>query len=196
MRELGSGLRSKRSGGLVTPGERLGVIEEFHAGKGTYTEKGVIYSKTTGEAIIDMDRKEVSVRPVTRIPTVPRKGNIVVGEVLQVQDKMATVRLLKVNGEKLNRPYTAILHISYVTRGFLKNLHDALRPGDLIRARVVGDENLPYQLTTADRELGVIKAFCSFCGAPLNYNRRRRMLECPRCRKVEKRKVSEGYDLL
>jgi len=189
-------LEGKRDKGFVTPGEKLGVIEEFHAGKGTYVEGGVIYSKATGKATVDLQRKEVRVEPLTRVPTVPRKGSIIIGEVLQVQDKMATVKILKIDGEKLTRPYTAILHVSFATKGFLKNLQDALRPGDLIRARIIGDENLPYQLTTAGRDLGVIKAFCTCCGAPLNYNRRKRVLECPHCRRTERRKVGEGYDVV
>ncbi|RLI15067.1 MAG: RNA-binding protein [Candidatus Hecatellales archaeon] len=189
-------LKVKRGQDLVTPGDRLGVIEEFQAGRGTYTEKGVIYSRTLGKVVIDLKRKRISVQPKTRVPPIPRKGSIIIGEVQQVQDKMATVKVLSINGEKLNRPYTAIIHVSYAVRGFLKSLHDAFRPGDLIKASIIGVENLPYQLTTAGRNLGVIKAYCTRCGGSLTYRKNRKILECEKCGKTERRKVSEEYDVI
>jgi exosome complex component CSL4 len=193
---LSGKLKAKREHELVTPGDRLGVIEEFQAGRGTYTEKGVIYSRTLGKVVIDLERKKISVQPKTRVPSIPRKGSIIIGEVQQVQDKMATIKVLSINGEKLNRPYTAILHVSYAVRGFLKSLHDAFRPGDLIKASIIGVENLPYQLTTAGRSLGVIKAYCTSCGGPLTYRKNRKILECEKCGKTERRKVSEEYDVI
>ena len=189
-------LKVKRGQDLVTPGDRLGVIEEFQAGRGTYTEKGVIYSRTLGKVVIDLKRKRISVQPKTRVPPIPRKGSIIIGEVQQVQDKMATVKVLSINCEKLNRPYTAIIHVSYAVRGFLKSLHDAFRPGDLIKASIIGVENLPYQLTTASRNLGVIKAYCTRCGGSLTYRKNRKILECEKCGKTERRKVSEEYDVI
>ena len=189
-------LKVKRGQELVTPGDRLGVIEEFQAGRGTYTEKGVIYSRALGKVVIDLERKKISVQPKTRIPSTPRKGATIIGEVQQVQDKMATVKVLSINGEKLNRPYTAIIHVSYAVRGFLKSLHDAFRPGDLIKASIIGVENMPYQLTTAGRSLGVIKAYCTSCGGPLTYRKNRKILECEKCGKTERRKISEEYDVI
>jgi len=186
-------MRAKRNLDLVTPGERLGVIEEFQAGGGTYVEKGVIYSRALGKVIVDLERKRISVQPKTRIPPLLRKGVQILGEVQQVQDKMATIKVLSINGEKLSRPYTAVLHISYAVRGFLRSLYDALRPGDLVKAMVIGDENLPCQLTTIGRRLGVVRAYCTRCGSPLTYNRGRKILECRECGKTERRKVSEDY---
>lgn len=186
-------LKTKRNYELVAPGDRLGVIEEFQAGRGTYIDKGVIYSRILGKAVVDLERKKIIVQPKTRVPSIPRKGAIILGEVQQVQDKMATIKMLSINGEKLNRPYTAILHISYAVRGFLKSLQNAIRPGDLVKASIIGDENLPYQLTTAGRSFGVVKAYCTGCGAPLTYNKDKKILECEKCGRSERRKMSEDY---
>ena len=38
----------RKSGLFVVPGDRLGVIEEFTSGPGTYIEDGIIHSKITG----------------------------------------------------------------------------------------------------------------------------------------------------
>ena len=43
----------QKSGQLVLPGERLGVIEEFIPNSGTYTKDGIIYSKIVGTALME-----------------------------------------------------------------------------------------------------------------------------------------------
>ncbi|MEM3737007.1 MAG: exosome complex RNA-binding protein Csl4 [Candidatus Bathyarchaeia archaeon] len=182
---------SKRHGQFVSPGDKLGVIEEFVPGVGTYVMQNTIYSQLTGQVVLNIESREIRVTPKTKSPTIPRKGIIVVGEVLQTQDKVASVRIFKIGETYLNKPFNAILHISYASRYFTKSLQSAFRPGDIVRAMVLGDENLPYQLTTSDADLGVLQAFCSRCGAPLNLNRRQ--LVCSRCGNTEYRKISERY---
>ena len=49
----------RKSGQFVVPGERLGVIEEFTPSSGTYVQEGVIYSKVTGHALLDLPNKRV-----------------------------------------------------------------------------------------------------------------------------------------
>lgn len=181
----------KRHGQFVSPGDKLGVVEEFVPGHGTYVQQHTIHSQVTGQAVLDAESREIKVLPKTKLPTIPRRGGIIVGEVLQTQDKVASVRIFKIGRVHRNKPFSAIIHVSFVSRYFTKSLQDAFRPGDIIRAKVLGDENLPYQLTTSDMDLGVIQAYCSKCGAPLDLNRRQ--LVCPRCRNIEQRKISEKY---
>ena len=54
----------RRSGKFVIPGEKLGVIEEFMPGPGTYVHNGTIYSKITGRTLVDVLNKKISVYPV------------------------------------------------------------------------------------------------------------------------------------
>jgi exosome complex component CSL4 len=177
---------------FVTPGEKIGVIEEFQPGEGTYTKNGIIYAENLGKVSVDLKKRKISVISEAKVH-VPVKGDIVLGEVQQVQDKIATIKIFKVNEVELRRSYTAILHVSFATKNFLKTLYDALRPGDMIRARIIGDENLPYQLTMTDKDLGVIVAYCTFCGKPLKYDRRAKKLVCTKCRRAERRKLSSMY---
>ena len=44
----------QKSGHLVLPGERLGVIEEFIPDSGTYVKDGVIFSKIVGRSLMDL----------------------------------------------------------------------------------------------------------------------------------------------
>ena len=65
------------SGDQVTPGEPLGVIEEFVPGHGTYEENGNIYSTIAGTVVVDKDELEISVKQQTRPMYAPQVGDIV-----------------------------------------------------------------------------------------------------------------------
>lgn len=175
----------------VLPGDKLGVVEQFLPGAGTYEQEGTIYSNFTGTAKIDLRNKRVTVVPTTRIPELPREGTTVLASVTHTQEKMATVSIWKINGKSLQNPFTAILHISSSSPRYERNMSDVCKAGDIIRARVIDMTNRIPQLTTAGRGLGVVKAFCSRCGGVLDFTTRR--LECPSCGNVERRRLAEDY---
>ena len=175
----------------VLPGDKLGVIEQFLSGAGTYEQEGTIYANFTGNARIDLKNKRVTVVPTTRIPDLPKEGAEVIASVIHAQEKMATVNLWKINGKSLQNPFTAILHISSSSPRYERNMSDVCKAGDILRARVIDMTNRIPQLTTAGRGLGVVKAFCSKCGAVLEFTNRR--LQCPSCGNIERRRLAEDY---
>ncbi len=189
MQRKGRGrLRLKR---LVLPGEKIGVIEEFLLGEGTYEEEGVIRSQVLGEARLDLERKLAVVRPRTRTPIFPREGSKVVGEVGEVKRQTASVDIFKVDNRLITTPFTGIIHISSVSRGYTRYMSQVVRSGDIVRARVINTKNRIIQLSIMEPEYGVVYAFCSKCGALLELKRTR--LSCPNCGRVERRKVSRLY---
>lgn len=175
----------------VLPGDKLGVIEEFLPGVGTYEQDGTIYANFTGLAKIDTKNKRVSVVPSTRTPDLPKEGATVLASATHTQEKMATVSIWKIDGKMLQNPFTAILHISSSSPRYERNMSDVCKAGDIIRARVIDMTNRIPQLTTAGRGLGVVKAFCSKCGAVLNFTNRR--LQCSSCGNIERRRLAEDY---
>lgn len=172
-------------------GDRLGVVEEFIPGPGTYEQEGTIYANFTGTARIDTRNKRVTVVPITRIPVLPKEGTTVLASVTHAQEKMATVSIWKIDGRTLQNPFTAILHISSSSPRFERNMSDVCKAGDILRARVIDTTNRIPQLTTAGRGLGVVKAFCSKCGAVLTIMNRR--LQCSSCGNIERRRLAEDY---
>ncbi|OYT46136.1 hypothetical protein B6U84_01030 [Candidatus Bathyarchaeota archaeon ex4484_40] len=76
----------RKSGEFVTPGEKLGVIEEFIPDFGTYVNEGSVRSKVVGSLLLDLTNRKVSVYPLTRRPSIPRVGSLVIGTVVGVQD--------------------------------------------------------------------------------------------------------------
>ncbi|KPV61476.1 MAG: Exosome complex component Csl4 [Candidatus Bathyarchaeota archaeon BA1] len=181
----------RESGQIVVPGDRLGVIEEFIPGPGTYVEHGAIHSKFTGYILLDMPDRRVSVYPLTHALGTPRVGSIVIGQVMDVQSKTATLRISKVGKRLTSGFFTCILHISDVGPGYVESMFDVVKTGDIMRAKVVSDKNRIYHLSTAEKDLGVIYAFCSQCGNMLTSKGRR--MECTKCGKIENRRTASDY---
>lgn len=181
----------QKSGHLVLPGERIGVIEEFTPNSRTYVKDGVIYSKVVGRALIDLLNKKVSVYPLMRRVSVPRVSTIVLGQVSSTQAENATVRIFKIGQRKLSGTFTGILHISNVQRRYVESMHDVCKVGDIVRAEVISEKNQVYHLSTDDKGLGVVYAFCSQCGRLLEP--KRNGMQCRACGKIEKRKIASDY---
>lgn len=184
-------MTERESGKFVLPGERLGVIEEFVPDAGTYVKDGVIYSKVVGRTLLDFLNKRVSVYPLVRGVSVPKVGSIVLGQVLVVQSESAVVRIFKVGNKRLSGFFSGFLHISNVQQKFVESMFDVCKPGDIIKAKVISEKNRVFHLSTADRGLGVVYAFCSQCGYTLEL--KRNVMCCFRCGKIEKRRISLDY---
>jgi len=181
----------RKSGRFVLPGERLGVIEEFIADAGTYVRDGVIYSKVVGRALLDFLNRRVSVYPLVRGVRVPKSGSIVTGQVSKLQNKTANIRIFKIGKENLSGVFSGLLYISDVSTSYVDSLSDACKEGDIIRAKVISERNRVYHLSTAEKDLGVLYAFCSRCGNTMQQRRFR--MYCPSCGNVEKRRISVDY---
>jgi exosome complex component CSL4 len=176
---------------FVLPGERLGVIEEFAPDAGTYVKDGVIRAGAIGRVSFDIVNKRVSVHPLVHEALVPKVGSTVLGQVTGVQAENASVRIFKLSDKLLSGVFSGVLHISDVQPSYVESMFDVCKPNDLIRAEVISEKNQSYHLSTKDKNLGVVYAFCSNCGNALELKRQN--MHCPRCGKIEKRKIALDY---
>jgi exosome complex component CSL4 len=184
--------RSKREDRqFVLPGERLGVIEEFTADAGTYVKEGVIHSGVVGQVSFDRLNKRVSVYPLVHEALVPKVGSTVLGQVTSVQAENANMRIFKIDDKPISGVFSGVLHISDVEQSYVESMSDVCKLSDIIRARVISQNNQVYHLSTKDKDLGVVYAFCSHCGYTLEL--KRQGMYCPRCGKIEKRKMALDY---
>jgi len=181
----------RKNSQFVVPGERLGVIEEFTPDPETYVKEGVIYSKVVGRALLDLSNKRVSVHPLVHRARVPKIGSIVTGQVSTVQTENASVRIFEIDNKQLSGSFTGVLHISDVQLSYVESMFNVCKPGDIIRAKVISEKNQVYHLSTKDKNLGVVYAFCSRCGYALES--KRQTMYCPRCGKIEERKSALDY---
>jgi len=181
----------RKSGQIVVPGDRLGVIEEFTPGPGTYESEGTIYSAATGRALMDLLNKQVSVYPKARVTSVPHVGSVVLGQVSDVQSKQANLRIFQVGDRLLTGFFSGPLHIGDVSQRYVESMYEVCRAGDIVRAKVISEKNRVFHLTTNERDLGVVYAFCSRCGHSLA--QKRFIMRCPECGNSERRKTAADY---
>jgi exosome complex component CSL4 len=183
--------KRRESEKLIFPGERLGVIEEFLPGQGTYVENGNIFSATTGYVQRDTINKETQVQSRVKTPRVPQTGDVVIGQVSSVQDKTLSIDIFQINDVVINTSFTGVMHVSNASQAYVKTMFDVFKVGDVVRAKVMSTMNREFHLTTEGSNLGVIQAACSQCGDHLIIRNRR--LGCPSCHGSERRKLASDY---
>jgi len=176
-----------REGSIVVPGDRLGTIRQARRGIGTYVRGGHIYACLLGkltiekvEASVDdteIDEHKEAIAFVCSVESskppatsqVLKIGQKVVGKVIRITPQNATVEIMVAeNVGPLRMPYFEGVVRSEDIRSFSVQkkaesqaplLVDSFRPGDLVACRIIsmGDARR-YFLTTAETELGVIRA--------------------------------------
>jgi exosome complex component CSL4 len=181
----------QKTGRLVLPGERLGVIEEFIPDSGTYVKDGVIYSKIIGRALIDLINRRVSVYPLVTGAVTPKVGSIIIGQIGNAQSDNVLVKIFTVGKKQISGTFGGILHVSDVSDRYVDSMSDVCKPGDIVKAKVISEKNQVYHLSTNDKGLGIMYAFCSKDSTllePRGYD-----LKCPKCGNIEHRKMAPDY---
>lgn len=182
-----------KNGDFVIPGEFLGISEEFIPGEGAYEEDGKVFSSATGEVNVDTKERRINVVPKTDVPPVPKNGDIVIGRVWDIKPQMVIVDIIKPKGKNRAFPGNTkgTIHISRTRSTYVSDLDREFKVGDIIYAKVSNADKTQIQLTTIDREMGVVKAFCSICNTPLVQEKN--SLKCRVCDRTETRRTSSMY---
>ena len=177
---------------IVLPGDQISTCEELSPGEGTFEENGVIRAARLGVFSVDKKLKKALVKPLTSIPVMLKRGDIVLAEVTSVRSNMVIANVIHVIGEKrsISGDTNGTLHVSEISRGYVKDPSSEYAPGDIIRAKVT-QVKPSVQLATWEKDLGVIKAMCTRCRHPLV--RKGNILECENCRNRERRKTAIDY---
>ena len=178
---------------FVVPGDFIGTEEEFLAGEGTFSEGESIRSTLTGEAS-ESDRK-LAVGQKRRLKALGI-GAVIIGRVENIVEPIALVSMLDGEGAGDSHrfgenPDYAVLHASMIRRGYVKNVRDEYRIGDIIRAKIVDMRNGEMRLSTDSDELGAIKAFCAKCRHPMKVESG--LLQCEDCGAKDNRKITNDY---
>ena len=179
---------------MVLPGDQIAVAEEFEPGEGTYERNGLVFASTPGVLQLDEQSRVARVRPFNP-PAELQVGDIVYGVVDDIRGMMATATVNAIHGRarQISGETEGTIHISNVSEEYTEDIRDMYHLGDVIRAKVIQTKP-SVQLTTAEPDLGVVKALCGQCRGPLEL--RGRDLFCPRCERTERRKTARDYDNL
>jgi len=175
----------------VYPGEKLAVIEVLQDGPGAYQQDGDVRSAELGKAHYHLDERRVDVEKKTRELVLPLEGLEVMAEAGSVMRRDARVDIFIVDGKLIHEPYAGVIHISDVDREYVKDMGMAVRNGDIVKARIINTKNRMVQLSIMSPDYGVVYAYCSRCGGLLEQRGNR--LNCPKCDRVERRKIAKTY---
>jgi exosome complex component CSL4 len=172
-------------------GDKLAVIEEYNDGEGTYQLKGEIRSNEIGKISVNNRTRSIVVKKNTPTPLFPEEGMEVIAEVGSIARRDARIDIFMLN-KKSNYPtISGVIHISDMSKEYLKNIDMAVRSGDIIKGRIVNTKNRLNQTSIAGSEYGVIYAYCTRCGGLLEKDQGK--LKCPDCGRVERRKTAKNY---
>lgn len=178
----------KNQGELALPGDDLAVIEEFISGEGVYEEDGVIRSAVVGKIFYDMINRKGNVISLKKPKLLLlKKAKYLIGRVDSVKEDLANVSIYSIEDKLLNEPLSGILHISQVSNKYIQSITDAVKPSDIIKVKPI-TFSIPIALTIRQKDLGVILARCSRCGAYM-VKQDEEHLKCPVCGNVESRKI-------
>lgn len=179
---------------IVMPGDKLGIIEQYLLGEGTYDDNGEIKSSVLGNVKINQKMKVISVESDAK-PALLKVGDIVYGQITDIKPQRANVKIecMKDNGRPLALPYMGAIHISQAKKDYLEKLSDAFRIGDIVQAKVVKITGDNVDLGTVDDDCGVLRAMCTRCRDFMHTTKKKNELQCNTCNKKEKRKVSKNY---
>ena len=179
---------------IVMPGDKLGIIEQYLPGEGTYDDDGDIKSAVLGNVKINQKMKVISVVSDAK-PALLKVGDTVYGQITDIKPQRANVKIecMKDNGRPLALPYMGAIHISQAKKDYLEKLSDAFRIGDIVQAKVVKITGDNVDLGTVDEDCGVLKAMCTRCRDFMHTTQKDNELQCNTCNKKERRKVSKNY---
>lgn len=181
-----------KHGDIVTPGDILGTIEEWILGENVYEFNGEIISFTVGYVHIDKGERKISVRKTKSAPLVPKKGDIIRAIVNNVRSDFAQLGIFKINDKEVyGKRFSSILHVVNARRNRSETLHDLIKAGDIVEAKVLNSV-APYQLTIKEPKFGVILALCVNCRNPLRRIGREQLF-CKKCGLIDKRRTSINY---
>lgn len=179
----------------VVPGTLLQISGEFQLGDGLYERDGCIYASRTGilqASTLPDGSHQIQVLSTTTRPSasgavalssqalLPQIGQVVLGTVLRLSSRYATIDIRVLEGASdatavyLEDPFKGTLRQQDIwpieEKEAPSQIYMALRPGDLVRAKIIGigDASAGFLLSIAeDPSLGVVFAKCAATGEPL-----------------------------
>jgi len=173
----------------VLPGDRLASIEEFVPGSGSVATGESIVSTMVGEVSTDMKNRVMSVKPIATHVGMPKLGDSVEGVVQSAQPSIVQVRIDAINGVPNQKEFTGMLSLRDDRR---RRATSPIKPGDLLRAKVVSTTNAIFHLGIEGPETGVLFTVCSNCGGNVVALSRDRV-KCRECGWVDDRLLSEEF---
>jgi len=181
-------------GKFVLPGDYVANSAEVLPGFGLYSEEDEIKASNIGELYIDKKNHSAKVLIKTRIPRLQGPGVVTFARAIDSSKNSVMLDLIEWDSKNFSfipRGLTGVLYVSNVRDGFVKDLSEEVKIGDILRVKISEVKKDAVSVTITERKLGVVKAFCSVCRHEMVLKGGH--LKCPNCGNVEKRKTAIDY---
>jgi exosome complex component CSL4 len=149
---------------LVLPGEHVSSYEEAEPGENCYAEKDDIYSAALGENSIEGGKSVVKVK--NRVLEQPHVGMEVYAVIFKASPNNAKCDCMpasEVEGEGRGVVFSAALPVTEVRRGYVPDLRNEVKIGDIIKAKVNKKTQSGLELSIFGVRYGCVKVFCPKC---------------------------------
>lgn len=175
---------------ITVPGEFAAITEEIAPGENTFEDNGSIYASGIGIPAIDAKKRTLSIRQFKNVRSLQR-GDVVIAMVADLYDSAAQLHIISVEGKgRVAVPdKVAFMRISEIQKGYVEQLRDHIRIGDVLRAEVIDVTDLGTNLSISRPEFGVIEARCTRCRGDMQ--RTGPMFTCTQCKAKEQRKAAQ-----
>jgi exosome complex component CSL4 len=149
---------------LVLPGDHLSSAEEAEPGQNTYSDKDEIFSSTMGENISQSPVAAVKTKGRTiQLPTVGMEVYCMIIKASPNKAIGSCIPISEAEGGARGVERDAVLPVNAIRRGYVNDLRDEVKIGDIIRARIRSIEKTGIEITMLSPECGVVAAFCPRC---------------------------------
>ena len=184
----------------VTPGDAIENSSlEFGSGV-KITDKGPI-ALIAGKII--SNGSKISIASNAESPLIPEIGDIAIGEVSRISEKVAEIKLLHIeNKENGHRSLpaeglSADIFVSEIVDRFIPSAGDAVRIRDIVRVKITQAKPIIKASMKGSKSLGVLHAQCPPCGKELVSNDEKIdfNVSCTRCNYSGFRVLSSGFGM-
>jgi len=185
---------------LVCPGDKIGTVDTFLPGEGTYIEGSDIYASLVGLCAQENAKNKlgIDIKPTIIVKTeqsvVPQVGDTVLAKVMAIEDRYASLRIICVGSRSVkNQDFVGRLKKSdvRVNEPDSVEMHKCFLPGDIVRCEVLSlGTQKSYYLSTTRQSCGVVLGRNNAGGAqfmtPISWNH----VQDPVTKVIEPRKVA------
>jgi exosome complex RNA-binding protein Csl4 len=132
------------------------------------------------------------------INKIPKKkmlnvGDIILGNVIVVKEKIVVVAINNSQDKNkvLSPADSGVIFIKNISQDYVASTDICYKKGDIVKAKITEITPFEYKLSTAQKDLGVIKSHCSKCGEELKLNTNSNQIRCLNCGNIEQKKVAQ-----
>jgi len=178
---------------LVVPGEYLADAEEAMPGENAYSDKDEIYSASFGEVREQNRVVDVAWEKSRHIEAI-KPGMDLLCVVSRMSATKAFLDCTPTTGAMetgSSMKVSAVLPVQNVKRGYVRDLRDEVRAGDILKARISKIERDGVDVSISDDQYGVLRAYCIDCRKDMVL--KTGALICSNCGRRGNRKLSSEY---